>query len=54
MDNLINFFRMFNSYLLVVIVAAVVMAIAVTIGITLRKHKNTKVISDAQECETEN
>ena len=64
MENLISFLRMFNSYLFVVIIAAVVIAVAITIGINVRKAKNAKELvaddtkevtaDDAQKCETEN
>ncbi|MCR4788220.1 MAG: hypothetical protein K5888_06530 [Lachnospiraceae bacterium] len=48
-SNLINFIRMFLSYLLVVAVAAAVIAIAVYIGIRLRKSKNMKEMTENAE-----
>lgn len=55
MSGLASFINMFLSYLLVVVVAAAVIAVAVFIGITVRKAKNKKEISlNAEGSQTEN
>ncbi len=42
MDNLIKFINAFTEYIILFLVFIVVIAIAVTIGIILRKSKNKK------------
>lgn len=55
MSNLINFFSYFQAYLVTVICCAVIMAIAIFVGIKLRKNKNAKeLVTNAQGSETEN
>ena len=50
MDNLINFLNSFLSYLLVFGVFLIVIGVAITLGIILRKRKNQ---IEAVEQETE-
>ncbi|MBP5415096.1 MAG: hypothetical protein ILN61_07655 [Lachnospiraceae bacterium] len=54
MENLISFIRMFLSYALVVVIAAAIIALAVFIGIKLRKSKNQKeMIQNAEGSQAE-
>lgn len=55
MSGLASFINMFLSYLLVVVVAAAVVAVAIFIGITVRKAKNKKEAAiDAEGSKAEN
>lgn len=54
MNNLIEFGRMFFSYLFVLIVIAIVAAIGLFIGITIRKRKNAQEEAIDAAGETEN
>ena len=49
MENLISFLRMFLSYALVVAISAAIIALAVFIGIKLRKSKDRKELTQNAE-----
>lgn len=54
MSNLSEFLRMFLSYGLCVLIAAVIIAVAIFIGITVRKNKNKKeALENAESGEAE-
>ncbi|MBP3603580.1 MAG: hypothetical protein J6J79_05495 [Lachnospiraceae bacterium] len=53
MANLILFINSFLSYLLLMAVIVILAAIAVFIGIKMRKNKNAKLQSEAVNAETE-
>lgn len=54
MNQAIEFGRSLLSYGVVMLVAVVVMAVAITIGINLAKKKNAKMASQAQEEDASN
>lgn len=53
MANLILFINSFLSYLLLMAVIVILAAIAVFIGIKMRKNKNAKLQSEVVNAETE-
>lgn len=52
MSNLILFINSFLSYLLVMAVIVVLVAIAIFIGITMRKKKNLKHVIESDNAQT--
>ena len=55
MSNLLSFLSYFQAYLVTVICCVAIMAVAIFIGIKLRKSKNAKeLMLDAEGSETEN
>lgn len=49
MDNLVSFINRFTEYVILFFVFIVVIAVATTIGILLRKNKNKKALLNAAE-----
>ncbi len=53
MENAVVFFNSFLSYIVLMVIILIVGGIAVTIGLTLAKRKNTKAAKTEEEVQTQ-